>query len=123
MPRVLVIDDDAMFLVLVRVMLLSAGYEVQEAGDGKAGIARYRQARSDVVLTDILMPKQEGLQTVRQLLVIDPEVKIIAMSVGGEGPFGYLNIALKFGARRILHKPFSLDELVEAIGGVLTDSK
>jgi two-component system chemotaxis response regulator CheY len=117
MQRILVVDDDAMFRALLRVMLV--GYEVQEAVDGKAGLANYRRARSDVVLMDILMPEQEGLQTIRELRDLDPEVKIVAMSGSGTGPRGHLNIALRFGARRILHKPFSREELVAAVTEVL----
>ena len=119
--RILVIDDDPAFRALMRVMLETSGYEVQEAGDGKAGVARYREEPSDVVITDILMPEQEGLETIRDLRHLDPQAKIIAMSVGGEGPTGYLSIAVKFGAHRILHKPFSRDELLAAVADVLAD--
>jgi CheY-like chemotaxis protein len=118
MSRILIIDDDPALRALMRVMLATAGHEVQEAGDGKAGVARYRQKRSDVVITDILMPEQEGLETIRELRHLDPLVKIIAMSVAGDGPSGHLRIAVKLGARRILHKPFSRDQLLAAVSDV-----
>jgi CheY-like chemotaxis protein len=123
LPRILVIDDDSAFRTILRVMLETAGYEVQDAADGKAGVARYRQERSDVVLMDILMPEQEGLQTIRELLHTDPQAKIIAMSAGGEGPTGHLSIALRFGARRTLRKPFSRTELLAALTEVLGAEK
>jgi len=117
--RVLLIDDDELFRRLVHVMLTSAGYDVQVAANGKVGIACYRQQRSDVVITDILMPVGEGLETIEALKAFDPDVKIIAMSSGGEGEFGYLQTAVAFGARRILHKPFSRDELLLTLTAVL----
>ena len=117
--RILLIDDDTQFRKLVTVMLTSAGYDVQEASNGIAGLASYRQQRADVVLTDILMPEMEGLETIRELRKIDPQVKIIAMSVEGEGRFGHLTIALRMGARRILHKPFSSDELLATVTEVI----
>jgi DNA-binding response OmpR family regulator len=117
--RILLIDDDTQFRKLVTVMLTSAGYDVQEASNGIAGLASYRQQRADVVLTDILMPEMEGLETIRELRKIDPQVKIIAMSVEGEGRFGHLTIALRMGARRILHKPFSSDELLTTVTEVI----
>ena len=70
-------------------------------------------------ITDILMPEQEGLETIRKLLRIDPRAKIIAMSGAGQGRGGYLDLAVKFGACRILQKPFTLDDLLKAVGEVL----
>ena len=117
--RILLIDDDEQFRKLVTVMLTSAGYNVQEASNGITGLASYRQQRADVVLADILMPEMEGLETIRELRKIDPQVKIIAMSVSGEGPFGYLSVALRLGAIRILPKPFTRDELLTAVTEVI----
>ena len=119
--RILLIDDDETFRRLVQVMLTTAGYDVQVAANGKIGIACYRQQRSDVVITDILMPVGEGLETIEALKALDPDVKIIAMSSGGEGEFGYLQTAVAFGARRILHKPFSRDELLSTFADVVAE--
>ena len=117
--RILVIDDDEPFRKLVTVMLTSAGYGVQEASDGTVGLDSYRQQRADVVLTDILMPEKEGIQTIRELKQIDPQVKIIAMSVSGEGRFGYLGVAMRMGAIRILPKPFTRDQLLAMVAEVI----
>jgi CheY-like chemotaxis protein len=116
--RILLIDDDDAFRGLVTAMLTTAGYDVQEAADGKRGLLAYRQQPSDVVLTDILMPVADGLETIQALKRIDPDVKIIAMSVTGEGPFEHLETAVAFGARRILRKPFSRDELLSTLNDV-----
>jgi YesN/AraC family two-component response regulator len=86
---------------------------------GNSGLANYRRQRSDVVITDILMPDGEGLETIQALKELDPHVKIIAMSSGGDGKFGYLDSALAFGARRVLHKPFSRDQLLSTLADVL----
>jgi CheY-like chemotaxis protein len=116
MPRVLVIDDDDELRWLIARMLIAAGYEVQEATDGKAGLACYRQERSDVVLTDIVMPHSDGLETIRALRLTDSAVKIIAMSGGDRG----LRSG-DYGASRFLLKPFTLDELLTAVAEVLGD--
>lgn len=117
--RILLIDDDEPFRTLVAVMLTTAGYMVQEAANGRSGLAAYRQQRSDVVITDILMPEQEGLETIQNLKAFDSAVKIIAMSVTGEGRLGYLQTAMTFGALRTIHKPFSRDELLLTVTEVL----
>jgi CheY-like chemotaxis protein len=119
--RLLLIDDDQVFRRLVSVMLTATGYSLQEASNGAAGLAAYRQQPADVVLTDILMPGKEGLETIRELTQIDPQVKIIAMSVSGEGRFGHLTIALRMGALRILQKPFSRDELLRALTEIIAE--
>jgi YesN/AraC family two-component response regulator len=81
----------------------------------------YRQQPSDVVITDILMPVKEGLETIQALKKLDPDVKIIAMSSGGEDEFGYLQSAVAFGARRILHKPFSRDDLLSTLADLVAE--
>lgn len=117
--RILLIDDDEQFRRLVTVMLTTAGYDVDEASNGIGGLASYRQQRPDVILMDILMPEKEGLETIQELMLADPQVRIIAMSVSGEERSGYLDIALHLGALRILHKPFSRDELLLAVTDVI----
>jgi DNA-binding NtrC family response regulator len=117
--RILLIDDDAQFRRLVNVMLTATGYGLQEATTGTTGVAAYRQERADVVLLDILMPEKEGLETIRELRQIDPNVKIIAMSGSGEGRFGHLAIALRMGAVRILQKPFSRDDLLRTVAEII----
>jgi CheY-like chemotaxis protein len=120
MPRILVIEDNDAVRRMVGRVLVDEGYEVQEAADGSAGLNAYREQPSDLVITDIVMPDTEGLETIRELRRHDPSARIIAMSsAGGSGPAGYLELALKFGARRILTKPFTHDELRTAVAEVL----
>jgi two-component system chemotaxis response regulator CheY len=117
--RILLIDDDEQFRKLVTVMLTTAGYGLQEASNGTEGLAAYRLQRADVVLMDILMPEKEGIESIAELTHIDPHVKIIAMSSSGDGRLGHLRVALTLGAVRILHKPFTRDELLSAIAQVI----
>ena len=81
---------------------------------------RYRSAPTDLVITDIVIPEQEGLQTIRELRHEFPEVKIIAVSGGGYvGTLKFLKVAKLLGAQRTLWKPFDMDELRQAIRDVL----
>ena len=101
-------------------MLERDGQEVVEAPDGIEGVRLYREKRPQLVITDIVMPKKEGLETILDLRTEDPQVKIIAISGGGRiGPESYLDIAEGFGANHILAKPFKNEELLEAIHGLL----
>jgi DNA-binding response OmpR family regulator len=120
MPLILVIDDDVQIRALLRQMLERAGYEVMDAPDGDEGIRLYRENPADLVITDIIMPKKEGLETIVDLRVEFPEVKIIAVSGGGTvGPGSYLQIAEGFGAIRVFTKPFQMKELLAAIQELL----
>ena len=103
-------------------LLGAAGYDVQAAEDGYQGVVCYRQQRSDLVITDIMMPESDGLQAISALRRDDPEVKIIAMSGGGRmAAVDCLDIAQRMGASRILAKPFTGAELLNAVADVLAD--
>jgi CheY-like chemotaxis protein len=119
-PIILVIEDDEAVRGLLRRHLVAAAYEVQEAANGKTGLASYRQQKSDLVITDIVMPETEGLETIRELRRVNPEVKIIAISgaVGGRSD-GYLGLAMQFGAVRILSKPFTRADLLSVVGELI----
>ena len=101
-------------------MLAAAGYDVVEASDGRQGVLRYRDAPTDVILTDLVMPEQEGLETIMGLRRDFPGVKIIAISGSVKTEtLDYLSVAQKLGAQRVLRKPFAQDELLKAIQEVL----
>jgi len=116
MKLILIIDDDDLFRAMLRQMLESEGYYVVDAPDGKVGIKLYRAKPTDLIITDILMPEKEGLQTIVELQQDFPEVKIIAISGGGcVGPDNYLKIAKMLGAQFTFEKPFQREELLEAV--------
>ncbi len=120
MAVVLVIDDDQEIRRLLRRILERAGHGVQEAGSGLEGIQKYRSDPADLVITDIVMPEKEGLETIQELRRDFPDAKIIAMSGGGRiGPKGYLKLAEKLGAARAFSKPFDRMEMVTAVDELL----
>lgn len=120
MARILIIDDEAPVRNMLRQMLEKEGYEVAEAEDGKVGMRRYAEHPPDLVITDILMPEKEGIETILALRKADPGVKIIAISGGGRtGRLDVLPVAKAFGALRTLAKPFTRDELLGAVRSVL----
>jgi len=116
MPRILIIDDDDQLRASIRQMLELSEYEVNEASDGDEGIKAYQKNPYDLVITDLIMPNKEGIETILELKRDHPEVKIIAMSGGGHGgPRDYLDMADKFGVNRTLLKPFGRTELLDAV--------
>jgi CheY-like chemotaxis protein len=122
-PRILIIDDEDQTRRMLHQVLQRAGYEVIEAGDGVEGIQRYREAPTDLIITDILMPEKEGLETIMDLKREFPHVKIIAMSGGGRtGNLNFLEVARRLGAQRTLEKPFGLQEILKAVQELLPDS-
>jgi CheY-like chemotaxis protein len=120
MARILVIDDEAPVRDMIRQILERAGYEVVDAADGREGMVRFREQPTDLVITDILMPEQEGIETIRMLHREFPQTKILAISGGGRrGKLDVLPTAETFGAHRSLPKPFERKELLEAIHALL----
>jgi CheY-like chemotaxis protein len=120
MPKILLVDDDDALRKMLRLILTKMGHVVREARDGQEAIEMCEQEEPDLVLTDIVMPGQEGLETIFALRHSKPNVKIIAMSGGGRiSSTDYLQIAKSLGARRVLAKPFSSEQLSAAIGETL----
>ncbi len=116
MPSVLIIDDEDPIRSMIRRTLEEAGYEVHEARDGKEGLHRYRRWPTDLVIMDILMPDQDGLESIISLRREFSSSKVIAIT-GGSDMIGILNhwdVAQMLGARRTLHKPFDTQALLEA---------
>jgi DNA-binding NtrC family response regulator len=120
MARILLIDDDADFRTRLRRTLQKAGYEVAEAGNGQEGLKQMSESLVDLVLTDIIMPDMEGVETVMHLKRTHPELKVIVMSGGGRlTSDNYLKLALKVGAFRAFGKPFEIADLLEAVEAAL----
>jgi DNA-binding response OmpR family regulator len=121
--KVLVIDDDAKITRVLDLKLRKAGYQVIVAADGEAGVNLFKAQQPDVVITDVLMPRKEGLETIMELRRDFPEVKVIAISGGGRiGPDECLDLAKKFGAQYAFTKPFIGKEILQAVQELLGDS-
>jgi two-component system chemotaxis response regulator CheY len=116
---VLVIDDQPQIRGPICIKLLSLGYEVAEAENGVQGLARYRETRPDVVLLDIYMPEKDGFETLRDLLKFDPKATVLAMSGGGSySHVQILQAVSHMGAKAVLAKPFTFDEMLQTIARI-----
>jgi CheY-like chemotaxis protein len=114
--RALVIDDDELVRATVTSILESAGYAVVQAGDGQHGLKLFHKHPVDLVITDILMPLKEGIETILEIRQRSPEVRIIAMTGGGSiGAAPILDAAQQLGADAVLSKPFSKADLLGKI--------
>lgn len=119
MATILIIDDDDLLRNVLAKALGYAGHTVVQAADGAQGLDLFRATPVDLVLTDLVMPVQEGVETILQLRRDSPDMPIIAMSGGVSNSKLYLEIAAKVGAKRILAKPFTPKELIVVIDEVL----
>lgn len=118
--RILVVDDEAPIRVLLARILTAEGYEVQCVENGAHALRYLAQHSVQLVITDLIMPEIEGLETIREIRRLYRGVRVIAMSGGGRfTPEGYLAIALELGADRVFGKPFAKKELLEAVHGLL----
>lgn len=118
MAQILLIDDDDLLRGVLAKALVHAGHVVIQASDGQQGVELARATTVDLVITDLIMPVQEGVETIVTLRRERPALPIIAISGGVTHSKLYLDIAAKIGARRILAKPFTPQELLAAIDEV-----
>ncbi len=94
MKKILVIDDDNDFRRMLCAKLTKSGFAVVEAENGVEGIRRFTENEVDLVVTDIIMPEKEGMETILELKKIDPALKIISVSGGGRSaPEDYLSVS------------------------------
>ena len=115
--RVLVIDDDSVIRLFIRSCLEEFGYSVLEAENGDAGIELFGQNPADLVIVDLYMPEKEGIETIIELRRGNPHLKILAISGGipRHGPDNLLNAAQILGADSCLTKPFTVQQLLNAV--------
>jgi CheY-like chemotaxis protein len=113
---ILVVDDEPAVRDLVKEVLESGGYEVLTAGNGREAMKCLRRNIVDLVITDLVMPEQEGIETIRAIRRGQPGMKILAMS-GSAAP--HLSTARKLGAQDSIQKPFSLESLLAKVEQLL----
>jgi len=120
MAKILVLDDELSILLMIKKMLEKAGHEVSLALNGKEGMELFERSRPDLLITDIIMPEKEGLETIFELRRKHPELKIIAISGGGRiSPDGYLPGAKLLGADMTFQKPLNQKEFLQAVSQLL----
>ena len=124
MAKILVFDDEPSILLMIKKMLEKEGHEVDIALNGREGIELFEKNKPDLLITDILMPEKEGLETILELRRKYPELKIIAISGGGRiGPDGYLPSAKLFGADMVFQKPLIQKEFLLAVSILLNETR
>jgi DNA-binding response OmpR family regulator len=120
MAKILVLDDEPSILLMIKKMLEKEGHEVDVALNGIEGMEIFEENKPDMVITDIIMPGKEGLETILELRKNYPELKIIAISGGGRiGPQGYLPSAKYLGADMVFQKPLVQKEFIMAVSLLL----
>jgi DNA-binding NtrC family response regulator len=117
MTKILVIDDDAVVRTTIEQILEVAGYQVLCTEDGVRGMAVFRNEAPDLIITDVIMPEQEDIQTITEMRKEKPDAKIIAISGGGRvANTDFLRIARALGA---IAKPFDADEFLTVVKNCL----
>jgi CheY-like chemotaxis protein len=118
MASILVVDDDPNILALIDETLTAEGHEIFRAGDGAEALQFVGARRFDLIITDIFMPKRDGLATAEA--AARAGTRVIAISGGGlQDGQSVLHVAASFGAVRILNKPFSMQTLIRTVNDVL----
>lgn len=123
MKRILIIDDEQIVLEVLRKILELEGYEVVTAFNGAEGIELFRQKPCDLVITDMVMPEKDGLQTILDLRKETPDLAVIAMSGGGTiSKERYLAVAGYLDGIITITKPFSLESITGAVAKLLSET-
>jgi CheY-like chemotaxis protein len=116
--RILVVEDDPRVRDVLHQALAMAGYDVVATCDGEEALAAYSAARADLIITDLLMPRKDGVETIRGLRRQHPDARVIAVT-GARGRFNRLTAARHLGAHHTLLKPFRLTDLLTAVRDTL----
>ncbi len=122
MARVLLIDDEELVRIALRKVLETKDHEVVEAENGDSALSWHKSEPFDLIITDIIMPGKEGIETIMELKQENPELPVIAISGGGpDRHLTYLETAKFFGADHVLTKPFSSEALLHCVNACLAD--
>lgn len=116
MARILVVDDDALDRMIIGSVLVQEGHEPVYAPEGESALALYKEEAFDLVLTDVVMPKHNGLRLIREIISLDPDASIVAIT--GRSP-EQLVLAEDYGAVGTLIKPIDRDQLLGTVEDAL----
>lgn len=120
LKRILVIDDEPTALDLLRRILEMKGYEVAVAKNGQEGVELFQQYPCDLVITDMVMPIKDGLQTILDLRLEAPQLPVIAISGGGTiSKERYLAVAGYLDRVITIAKPFAIEQIIAAVEKLL----
>jgi two-component system, chemotaxis family, chemotaxis protein CheY len=123
MARILLVDDDDTLREMLALALSAVGHTVTHASDGRQGIDLVRAQPMDLVVLDLVMPGQEGIETLTVLQREFHDLPVIVVSGGGlTDPKAYLRVAANLGARRTLAKPFAVESLLSNINDLLAET-
>lgn len=118
--RIMVVDDDASIRRTLHILLSKAGHEVVQAADGLEAIRLWRAQAGDLVITDLHMPQKDGIETIIELLSHNPDIRIIAMSGGGQTKrLDLLGNLTLLGSVLTIEKPFTLAEMMAVVNRAL----
>ncbi|MBK8158383.1 MAG: response regulator [Rhodospirillaceae bacterium] len=125
MPRVLVVDDDADFRELLKVLLDQLGYSVEEACDSHSVLEMPSLDHYDAIVTDVMMPKIDGITLIKMIRAAECNIPIIAISGSKSTLPNQIGLSLSklFGASEVLYKPFSRDELALKLKNCIAESR
>lgn len=119
MKNILIIEDDKQLRLMLRLHLEKRGFIVNECDNGNCGINFVKNNTVDLIITDIFMPEKDGMVTISEIKKLRPEIKVIAISGGAPGGnLDFLPVAKSIGADVTINKPFSIDELINAINSL-----
>jgi CheY-like chemotaxis protein len=121
MAKILVIDDEPAIRQVIRQVLARAGHDVAEAADGAEGLVALHARMPDLIITDIMMPNKEGIETVRDLRREVPKLPILVISGNADSAL-YMQVAKLLGAHAALAKPFRSAELLRAVEDLLAQA-
>ncbi len=124
MLRILIMEDDEQIQLMLKGALEDEGYEVRVTSNGKEGRQCWQKEPFDLVITDLLMPEKEGLETITALRCESPNTKIIAISGGVKNnDLDILALAKRLGANRTFGKPISLPDFLKSVEEMLEPEK
>lgn len=123
MAKILLVDDNAPLLAIIALLLQQEGHVTTQAAHGGQAMKLVANDDFDLIITDLVMPEKEGIETILALRKNFPAIKLIAMSGGGSSLNSrqMLNVAQKLGASQILEKPFTDEVLIAAVNAALKD--
>lgn len=122
MKNILIIDDDKSLRLIIKEKIKKSNYKIFEASNGKEGIEIYHKNDIDLIITDLIMPEKEGIETIIELKKENKDVKIIAISGGGYfNPEDYLEAAEGLGAIKTFIKPIDFEKFTKFINELLNN--